>query len=202
MSIIGHPSTVIRIPFVLRNQSTDLPVTGLTTGDIQGNEPFLVKPTGATQSIPLGSLPSVAQFTEVDGTFAPGLYTVALLAVHVNLVGPYTLVLLPQATQFKPSFTPFSIENFVTSTLTDLIGTPAAGSIANDIANVLASAQNTNTLATTIRKIQTNRWKVVSNQLILYDDDKTTPFLIFNLFDDAGAPTMGKIFERVPVGDS
>lgn len=53
--------------------------------------------------------------------------------------------------------------------------------------------------ATIIKKFQTNRWKVVSNQLIIYDDDGTTPYVTFNLFDSNGSPTTTKIFERVPV---
>ena len=34
---------------------------------------------------------------------------------------------------------------------------------------------------TTIEKIETNRWKVTGNQLILYDDDETTPLFTFDL---------------------
>ncbi len=47
-------------------------------------------------------------------------------------------------------------------------------------------------------KVLQNRWKVVGNQLLIYDDDGTTAVLTFNLFDNVGAPTMTKIFERVP----
>jgi len=50
-----------------------------------------------------------------------------------------------------------------------------------------------------VSKVQKNRWKVTNNQLIIYDDDGTTPYYTFNLFDENGAPTTTKIFERVPV---
>lgn len=49
-----------------------------------------------------------------------------------------------------------------------------------------------------VKKMFLNRWKVVGNQLLVYDDDKTTVLFTFNLFDDAGSPTMLRIFERVP----
>lgn len=50
-----------------------------------------------------------------------------------------------------------------------------------------------------IKQVETGRWKIVSNQMIFYDDDGVTPLLTYNLFDDAGLPTMDDVFERVPV---
>jgi hypothetical protein len=50
-----------------------------------------------------------------------------------------------------------------------------------------------------ILKLLKNRWKVVSNQLVIYDDDGTTVLFTYNLFDDNSLPTMTRIFERVPV---
>lgn len=78
----------------------------------------------------------------------------------------------------------------------DLIA--AAASSASDAAD---SADLAATAAIMVRKFQTNRWKIVSNQLVVYDDNGTTPFKTFNLLDQSGAPTMTNIFERVPVGD-
>jgi len=50
----------------------------------------------------------------------------------------------------------------------------------------------------TLRKIETGRWQIVNNQMIMYDDDDTTPLFVFNLFDLQGDPTMDLVFERVP----
>lgn len=47
--------------------------------------------------------------------------------------------------------------------------------------------------------IQFGRWKIVSNQMIFYKDDNTTEVARFNLFDDAGNPTMDAVFERTKV---
>ena len=49
-----------------------------------------------------------------------------------------------------------------------------------------------------IKKVETGRWKIVANQMLFYDDDGTTVLLTFDLKDDAGFPSMDRVFERVP----
>lgn len=51
----------------------------------------------------------------------------------------------------------------------------------------------------TIRKIQTNRWRVdvALRQLIMYEDDGVTIMRTWNLFDDAGVPSGTRVFERI-----
>lgn len=50
-----------------------------------------------------------------------------------------------------------------------------------------------------LEKIGTNRWKILSNQLIIYDDDGVTPLYTFDLKDSSGNPAMENVYERVPV---
>lgn len=50
-----------------------------------------------------------------------------------------------------------------------------------------------------VKKVETGRWKIEGTIMTFYDDDETTPLLAFNLFDDAGAPSNERVFERVPV---
>ena len=50
-----------------------------------------------------------------------------------------------------------------------------------------------------IKKVETGRWRIVSNQMIFYDDDEVTPILTFDLKDQAGLPSMTDVFERDPV---
>ena len=111
--------------------------------------------------------------------------------------------------------------------LSALLGTPVGASIAADIAAALAaslaaqtSADLANMAATAagvqattaatqataaaataeiVRKIQTNRYKIVGTTLVIYDDNGTTPYKTFNLFDDVGTPSSTRIFERVPI---
>lgn len=47
--------------------------------------------------------------------------------------------------------------------------------------------------------IQFGRWKIVANQMVFYKDDNVTEVVRFNLFDDAGFPSMDAVFERVKV---
>lgn len=51
---------------------------------------------------------------------------------------------------------------------------------------------------TIIKTIETKRWKIINNQLILYDTDNTTPLYTFDLKDSAGDPTETNPYERMP----
>lgn len=48
-----------------------------------------------------------------------------------------------------------------------------------------------------VRKMTQGRWKIENNQLFFYDDDGVTPYIVFDLKDDAGLPSMDRVFERV-----
>lgn len=65
---------------------------------------------------------------------------------------------------------------------------------------LLQTTLNTVDVTTVIsRKIATNRWQLVGNQLIMYNDDQATALYTFNLVDSAGAPAMEKVYQRTPV---
>lgn len=70
---------------------------------------------------------------------------------------------------------------------------------ASQATNAASSADLAAVASEMVRKFQTNRWKVVSNQLVIFDDNGTTPYKSFNLLDQSSAPTMTNIFERFPV---
>lgn len=50
-----------------------------------------------------------------------------------------------------------------------------------------------------IRQVETGRWKIENDTMIFYDDDGVTPILTFDLKDQAGAPSMENVFERILV---
>ena len=50
----------------------------------------------------------------------------------------------------------------------------------------------------TVKKIESNRWKITGNQLVVYDDDGLTPLKTFDLKDSAGQPAMENVYERDP----
>lgn len=62
--------------------------------------------------------------------------------------------------------------------------------------NVVTSMTGT---LNSIYDIQYGRWRIVGDQMIFYKDDNATEVVRFNLFDDAGNPTMDAVFERVKV---
>jgi hypothetical protein len=47
-------------------------------------------------------------------------------------------------------------------------------------------------------KILGNRWRITSDQFIIYDDDGSTPLYTFDLKDEAGVATTDNPYERVP----
>jgi hypothetical protein len=55
-------------------------------------------------------------------------------------------------------------------------------------------------ILTFIRKMLTNRNRIddTSNTLTIYDDDKITPLIVFNLKDFGGLPSITPIAERTP----
>jgi len=71
-----------------------------------------------------------------------------------------------------------------------------------DIANLVWEHTTADTLADRvdlIRKINEGRWKITSNQLIIYDDGGVTVLRTFNLLTKGGVPTEKDVAERVPV---
>ena len=51
---------------------------------------------------------------------------------------------------------------------------------------------------TNLLKVETGRWRIVNNQMIVYDDDETTPLYTFDLKDSDGDPSSENVYERVP----
>ncbi len=62
-----------------------------------------------------------------------------------------------------------------------------------DIDDILADTVKLN-------KIQCNRWKLDAgaNTMTIYEDDQTTPFLVFDMKDASAVASVNRIFERVP----
>jgi hypothetical protein len=77
----------------------------------------------------------------------------------------------------------------IASILTRL-GTPADTDIATDIANLGSG----NSL-----KVLINKRVITGTQMIIYDDDGTTPLYTFNLLDASGNPTSRNVKQLVPV---
>jgi hypothetical protein len=72
--------------------------------------------------------------------------------------------------------------------------------IKSDTTTIIIDEIATFNLLTYVRKLLSNRNRIDqgTNTLILYDDDKVTPLLVFNLKDFGGAPSINPIAERTP----
>jgi len=64
---------------------------------------------------------------------------------------------------------------------------------------VLDTIQEITGTLNSIYDIQFGRWRIVSNQMIFFKEDNSTEVARFDLFDDAGNPTMDAVFERTRV---
>lgn len=62
-----------------------------------------------------------------------------------------------------------------------------------------ASVAAVSSLTQEIHDMQYGRWKIVDNKMLFYKSDNVTLVAQFNLFDDAGNPTMDSVFERVRI---
>ena len=92
---------------------------------------------------------------------------------------------------------------------TDLLFTGIATEAKQDIIDAIVDAIKlktdlipaspaSETTLTTVKKVLVNKWKLLSNQLIIYDDDGATPLYTFNLVDSGGNPAMENVYQRTP----
>lgn len=88
-----------------------------------------------------------------------------------------------------------------------LINHSTSGSLAEtvnmikaDTASIMVSESAIVILLDTLLKYQRNRTKIdtANAQLIIYDDDGTTPLTTFNLKDFNGMPSVQEVCERIP----
>jgi hypothetical protein len=217
--IIVPPNTATRIPVRLTD-GFGVAATGKLPTDVLGGVVTIVKSDGTTVDVTLLSSGGSQNWFEPNLTKAPGLYHLLMPGTVFNLVGPCQMAVVPSASGFVPVIASFLVADTSTASILTRLGTPSGASVSADIATAItaatgaqtaataaqtaASSASTNaataaTAATIARKIAQNHWKVTGNQLIIYDDNKTTPLYTFNLFDDTGAPSQTKIFERTPV---
>lgn len=88
---------------------------------------------------------------------------------------------------------------------TDHVGTGTTGlmlsQIKADTSSILITDAQLSTLLNTILKYHRNRTKIDLNsaQLIIYDDDGTTPITVFDLKDFNGMPNVQEVCEKVPL---
>lgn len=123
-------------------------------------------------------------------------------AVETEVLAPVALVQVGASSTWRYRWLPTSLAagNYVAEyELTDseaLVGLDIEDIVIEDFAQqstlVLMQAD-----LTLVRKIESGRWKIVSNQMIFYDDNGVDPLITFDLKDSIGQPTMADVFERI-----
>lgn len=73
-------------------------------------------------------------------------------------------------------------------------------SIQSSLSTIETTTSDTNTKATTNEKVNTNRWRIdlSAKTKTIYDDDGTTPLIVFDLKNSAGDASVENVFERNP----
>jgi hypothetical protein len=122
------------------------------------------------------------------------------LPILVDTDGDYTVLVsierssssIAVATGGGGGATAAEVWSYATRTLTSAGVTAIQDAILDDIAALQATVD-------IIKEIETGKWEMVSNQLIIYASDNTTEIARFNLFDLADDPTMTAVVKRVKV---
>ncbi len=129
-------------------------------------------------------------------TFEDGQYSVKCVGANHNLVdvknpNQVSLIIGNSAGLVKVKETDYS--DYADALLNELLSEHTVvgtlGKVINDTnINVLLDL-----------KINSGRWKILNNQMILYDSNGGTPLYTFNLLDKNGQLSMTEVYERVPV---
>ncbi len=61
----------------------------------------------------------------------------------------------------------------------------------NDIGSIKTDSEN-------LLKVQKNKWAILNNQMIIYEDDGTTALFTFDLKDKSGTSSEVEVFSRTP----
>lgn len=196
------------------------------TSLVTGYRPtFVSRRGGQVREVKQNTAVTISVFMQsvVDATGIPGL--AAIMIVNMKKSGGAFAVIAPTIVDKGSGWydIPLTIGN--TDTLGSLTFhiTAAGFASANDEVQLLviaidkadavhmgvSSLSGIDTLVTGVAALMTvtdeihkaayGRWKIVGTQLIIYDDDGTTPLQTFDLKDDTGTPSSTKIYERVPL---
>jgi hypothetical protein len=186
------------------------PVGGIAFGSVAA---AIQKADGSSSTVTV----ALSDWSEVTtGAFSgAGMYLLRLSAGNLDQQG-----LLTYAVATTSNKTYIGAIKVVSNEEVDTfsrIGAPVLSSISADIAGVKTdvSTVNTNVLALNagqtsilnvvnlLKKYEEGRWRIHisgpdANRMVLYDTDKVTPLLKFDLKDSGGAATFINPFERTP----
>lgn len=143
------------------------------------------------------------QAQNLDGTPKTDLASATVRVYHMNGgtevidLGVTPLIQVGGTNTWRYVWTPVLLpvgHYFAEYTLVDLDGASFVAAEDIDIRDIARQAD-----LAFVRQIEQGRWRIVNEQMIFYEEDDTTPLLIFDLKDINGLPSNISIFERKPV---
>lgn len=134
-----------------------------------------------------------------------------LLDIAGNVVTPRTTTGVYQLTSGSGIYSAYVTfpDDFHGQLLWDTGTAFVTASYAAEQVNVEENNPKVNDVYTTVNSMSTKvdslydigygRWEIKNNQMLFFRSDNITEVARFNLFDDAGNPTMDAVFQRVKV---
>lgn len=151
---------------------------------------------------------SITPFTELSPqSLAAGVWN--SIASQYNSTGTMGEKLNAAGTAGDPwttnlsGYTTPGTAGYIVNTNLDAKVSEVGGTVADSVWDSLVSEHvisgSFSEFVTNTLKVQKNKWKIENNQMIIYDDNGSTPLYTFTLKDANGQPTMSSVFERTPV---
>jgi len=135
----------------------------------------------------------------IDGVnqTAPGIYSAN---VDIPPVTPTAQIVWDTGTAFfKTYYATDAVDLTSYMSLSESIagiGSYVSTAIATDLNNLTSMVAQVMIDVSAIKDHTTGRWLMKDNQMIFYKEDNTTEVARFNLFDDAGKPSLENVFDR------
>jgi hypothetical protein len=197
-------STAFKVPVRLVLSSTGAEAVGLTYSNVT----VYLQAQGGTSTAK--TLTGTSDFVEVDPGNFPGVYDLQLASGNTATVG--FLKYAVSSPGCRPYFGLVEIVANIEADTYARLGAPVLATISADIASippavwdaVLAGHTTDGTSGRIVQdalRILKNRTRIdtITNQLIVYGDDETTPIFTYALKDNAGVANAKKAYEKAPV---
>ena len=119
--------------------------------------------------------------------YANGVYS---KAVTLSTAGEYNVVYTTPA-GYEDGVDLISVKDYADykADVSAVATSVALASLQSDVTSIASDVD-------TIKEIETGKWKIISNQMIVLKSDNTTEICRFNLYDSDGNPTMTAVAER------
>lgn len=137
-----------------------------------------------------GSVTVVTQASSQGIVFEPETATDIADEVWTHTTGTQVSSDLDNPDQYKADVSSLALESSIQTVQSDL----------DDPSQYQADLTDVTSLVEVVEKMLTNRLKIdeVANTMTIYEDNGTTPLVVFNLKNKEGSPAHENVYERIP----